>query len=247
MYVRIQDYFWNDLVRLWLGNHYTLRERFNERFLSIGRLAVLCEILESSSSSSRGSRHPPWATGPPLIDRVFHPRFPANNPSAVRCRCGVDHASKEALQIVKERKMGNFDSSWRLMDVTFFSFTLYVQGNVRRRIEFVNGWRDDAASIRTRNPEMEGMEGRKEHGRGIRRLFWQREMLQYSKNRYILYSTCQFFLFLRSEIEYFVFLPSLSKFFYLYYKGNRIEKRTNLLFSVLIVARFHFSFSLLVE
>lgn len=244
MYVRIQDYFWNDLVRLWLGNHYTLRERFNERFLSIGRLAVLCEILESSSSSSRGCRHPPRATGPPLIDRVFHPRFPANNPSAVRCRCGVDHASKEALQIVKERKMGNFDSSWRLMDVIFFSFTLYVQGNVRRRIEFVNGWRDDALSI----SELEILEwkGWKKHGRGIRGLFWQREMLQYSKNRYILYSINFFHLFLRSEIEYFVFLPSLSKF-YLYYKGNRIEKRTNLLFSVLIVARFHFSFFLLVE
>lgn len=76
--------------------------------------------------------------------------------------------------------------------------------------------------------------------------YFDREMLQYSKNRYILYSMNFFHLFLRSEIEYFVFLPSLSKF-YLYYKGNRIEKRTNLLFSVLIVARFHFSFSLLVE
>ena len=31
---------------------------------------------------------------PLLIDRVFHPRFPANNPSAVRC-CGVDEEEEE--------------------------------------------------------------------------------------------------------------------------------------------------------
>lgn len=49
-----------------------------------------------------GCRHPLRATGP-LIDRVFHPRFPANNPSAVRCRlCAASRSTSRVHAPLEE-------------------------------------------------------------------------------------------------------------------------------------------------
>lgn len=62
---------------------------------------------------------------PLLIDRVFHPRFPANNSSAVRC-CGVDQEEEGQFYFV----------AWALQ----YFFLLRIckrERKVRRRMEFV--------------------------------------------------------------------------------------------------------------
>lgn len=128
-----------------------MNERFNEKdkivikgrgnFLpcrgSIAGLArkpiypLLWKILESCSSTSFVSityaRLLVAASNRPLlIDRVFHPRFPANNPSAVRC-CGVDQ---------KEEEEGEFYFvAWALQ--YFFLLRMYKRERKVRRMEFV--------------------------------------------------------------------------------------------------------------
>lgn len=61
---------------------------------------------------------------PLLIDRVFHPRFPANNPSAVRC-CGVDQEEEGQFYFV----------AWALQ--YFFLLRMYKRERKVRRMEFV--------------------------------------------------------------------------------------------------------------
>lgn len=125
-----------------------MNERFNEKdkivikgrgnFLpcrgSIAGLArkpiypLLWKILESCSSNLLrfyNARLLVAASNRPLlIDRVFHPRFPANNSSAVRC-CGVDQEEEGQFYFV----------AWALQ--YFFLLRMYKRERKVRRMEFV--------------------------------------------------------------------------------------------------------------